>query len=105
MNAEFLAVLENIEREKGISRQVLLESVEAALVSAAKKVLHDKDKDVQVRILRNLGVSPLKRPSRLFFKRSAKLSATWCSMNFTARWIPLPVAQCTVSKKDLFWSI
>ena len=44
MNAEFLAVLENIEREKGISRQVLLESVEAALVSAAKKVLHDKDK-------------------------------------------------------------
>ncbi len=50
MNAEFLAVLENIEREKGISRQVLLESVEAALVSAAKKVLHDKDKDVQVRI-------------------------------------------------------
>jgi transcription termination/antitermination protein NusA len=50
MNAELLAVLENIEREKGISRQVLIESIEAALVSAAKKVLHDKDKDVQVKV-------------------------------------------------------
>ena len=50
MNLELLNVLENLEREKGISRQVLIESVEAALVSAAKKVLHDKDKDVQVKI-------------------------------------------------------
>src|SRR3989338_813612 len=50
MNAELLAVLENIEREKGISRQVLIESIEAALVSAAKKVLHDKDKDVEVKV-------------------------------------------------------
>ena len=50
MNLELLNVLENIEREKGISQQVLIESVEAALVSAAKKVLHDKDKDVQVKI-------------------------------------------------------
>ncbi len=50
MSTELLAVLENIEREKGISRRVLIESIEAALVSAAKKVLHDKDKDVQVKI-------------------------------------------------------
>src|SRR5882672_10606657 len=50
MSAELLAVLENIEREKGISRKVLIESIEAALVSAAKKVLHDKDKEVQVKI-------------------------------------------------------
>ncbi|HTL71475.1 MAG TPA: transcription termination factor NusA [Candidatus Eisenbacteria bacterium] len=50
MSTELLTVLENIEREKGISRQVLIESVEAALVSAAKKVLHDKDKDVTVKI-------------------------------------------------------
>ena len=45
-----ITVLENIEREKGISRQVLIESVEAALVTAAKKVLHDKDKEVEVKI-------------------------------------------------------
>ena len=50
MNAELITVLENIEREKGISRKVLIESIEAALVSAAKKVLHDKDKDVEVKI-------------------------------------------------------
>ena len=50
MNFELLNVLENIEREKGISQQVLIESVEAALVSAAKKVLHDKDRDVQVKL-------------------------------------------------------
>lgn len=50
MSTELLAVIENIEREKGISRQVLIESVEAALASAAKKVLHDKDKEVDVKI-------------------------------------------------------
>ena len=50
MSTELISVLENIEREKGISRQVLIESIEAALVSAAKKVLHDKDKDVSVKI-------------------------------------------------------
>ena len=50
MGTELISVLENIEREKGISRQVLIESVEAALVSAAKKVLHDKDKEVEVKI-------------------------------------------------------
>ena len=50
MSTELITVLENIEREKGISRKVLVESIEAALVSAAKKVLHDKDKDVEVKI-------------------------------------------------------
>src|SRR5262245_3747972 len=50
MPTELLTVLENIEREKGISRQVLIESIEAALVSAAKKVLHDKDKEVTAKI-------------------------------------------------------
>lgn len=50
MNTELMTVLENIEREKGISRQVLIESVEAALVSAAKKVMREKDTDVQVKL-------------------------------------------------------
>jgi len=50
MSGELLNVLENIEREKGISRQVLVESIEAALSAAAKKVLHDKDKEVTVKI-------------------------------------------------------
>ena len=50
MSTELISVLENIEREKGISREVLVESIEAALVSAAKKVLHDKDKPVEAKI-------------------------------------------------------
>jgi N utilization substance protein A len=39
MNAEFLAILDFWEREKGISRAVLLAAVEEALVSAAKKAV------------------------------------------------------------------
>jgi N utilization substance protein A len=39
MNAEFLAVLEFWEREKGISKDVLLTAVHEALVSAAKKAV------------------------------------------------------------------
>ena len=36
MNAEFLAILDFWEREKGISKATLLAAVEEALVSAAK---------------------------------------------------------------------
>jgi N utilization substance protein A len=39
MNAEFLAVLDFWEREKGIQKDVLLKAVEEALVSAAKKAV------------------------------------------------------------------
>jgi N utilization substance protein A len=39
MNADFLAVLEYWEREKGISREVLLNAVQEALLSSAKKAV------------------------------------------------------------------
>ena len=39
MNADFLAVMEFWEREKGISRDVLLAAVQESLVSAAKKAI------------------------------------------------------------------
>ncbi len=39
MNADFLAVLDFWEREKGISRDVLISAVEEALLSAAKKAI------------------------------------------------------------------
>jgi N utilization substance protein A len=39
MNADFLAVLDFWEREKGISRQVLISAVEEALLAAAKKAV------------------------------------------------------------------
>ena len=45
MNGELLSVLEHIEREKGISRDILIEAVESALVSAARKVIGQKDEE------------------------------------------------------------
>jgi len=39
MNAELLAILDYWEKEKGISRTVLLSAVEEALLSAAKKAV------------------------------------------------------------------
>src|SRR5215469_12681639 len=39
MNADFLAVLEYWEKEKGISRDVLMSAVQEALLSAAKKAV------------------------------------------------------------------
>ncbi len=39
MNGELLAVLEYIEREKGISRDTILEAVESSLLSASRKTL------------------------------------------------------------------
>jgi N utilization substance protein A len=37
MNAEFIAMIEYLEKEKGIKRDVLIEAVQSALLSAAKK--------------------------------------------------------------------
>ncbi|MBN1587012.1 MAG: transcription termination/antitermination protein NusA [Candidatus Omnitrophica bacterium] len=45
MNGELLAVLDHIERDKGISRKVLIEAVEAALVSAARKTIGGEETD------------------------------------------------------------
>jgi N utilization substance protein A len=53
MNEELLAALERIEREKGISKEVLFKAIESALVSAARKVIEDKDidkEDITVKI-------------------------------------------------------
>jgi transcription termination/antitermination protein NusA len=51
MNGELLSVLEQIEREKGISKDILIEAVESALVSAAYKVIGQKeDEDITVKM-------------------------------------------------------
>ncbi len=39
MNADLLAVLEYMERDKGISREVLIEAIQSSLLSASKKSL------------------------------------------------------------------
>jgi N utilization substance protein A len=57
MNGELLSVLEYIEREKGIKREILIEAVESALVSAARKVIGQKDEkdDISVTLDPNTG--------------------------------------------------
>ena len=39
MSGEFLEAIESICREKGIDKEILLEAIEAALVSAYKRTL------------------------------------------------------------------
>jgi len=49
MGQELLAIIEQIEREKGIKKAVLIEAVEAALLSATKKVV-DLKPDEELKI-------------------------------------------------------
>ncbi|KJJ84594.1 transcription elongation factor/transcription termination factor (NusA) [Candidatus Omnitrophus magneticus] len=44
MNHEFLIALERIEREKGVSKEVILEAIKSALVTAAVKIVGTADK-------------------------------------------------------------
>lgn len=56
MSQELLAILEQMEREKGIKKEVLIEAVESALLSAARKVIDVKpDEELRVELDRNSG--------------------------------------------------
>ena len=55
MNGELLAVLDHIEREKGISKDILIQTVESALVSAARKMVSNKTGEVTVKLDRETG--------------------------------------------------
>ncbi|MFH1847546.1 MAG: transcription termination factor NusA [Candidatus Omnitrophota bacterium] len=58
MNGELLTALDRIEREKGISKEVLFEAIESALVSAARKVIDDPNvdkEDIEVEINKETG--------------------------------------------------
>lgn len=50
MNEELLAILEHLEREKGIKKEILIQAVEQALISAAKKELGQDLEDIQVKM-------------------------------------------------------
>jgi len=60
MNGELLSVLDYIEREKGISREVLIEAVESALVSAARKVISDKENEEDIAVKLNQETGEIK---------------------------------------------
>lgn len=56
MSQELLAIIEQLEREKGIKKEVLIEAVESALLSAAKKVVDLKpDEELKVKLDPNTG--------------------------------------------------
>ena len=58
MNGELLSALERIEREKGISKDILFEAIESALVSAARKVIDDSSvskEDIAVTLNKETG--------------------------------------------------
>ncbi len=74
-----MAVLDHLTREKGIAREVILEAVEAALVSAARKAMGPNVVDVTVKIDRDTGaikiVSDGKEVSNTEFGRIAAQTA------------------------------
>lgn len=56
MSQELLAIIEQIEREKGIKKEIMLEAVESAMLSAAKRVIDLKpDEEFRVQIDRSTG--------------------------------------------------
>ncbi|MFA5388628.1 MAG: transcription termination factor NusA [Candidatus Omnitrophota bacterium] len=48
MNQELLAILDSIERDKGIKKEILVRAIESALISAARKNLGKHIEDIKV---------------------------------------------------------
>ena len=55
MSEELLTVLEHIEREKGIEKEFLFKAIESALASAARKIIGNKEAEVNATIDRTTG--------------------------------------------------
>lgn len=56
MSQELLAILDQMEREKGIKKEVLIEAVESALVSAARRALNIKpEEELRIELDRHTG--------------------------------------------------
>ncbi len=49
MKGELLGILDHMEREKGIEREVLIQALESALLSAAKKTIKGKEGELSVK--------------------------------------------------------
>ena len=55
MNEELLSILEHIEREKGIDKELLFSAIQSALISAARKIVGKDVEDISVDIDRKTG--------------------------------------------------
>ena len=54
MNSELLAILEYIEQERGLNRDILVEALEKAILTASRKSIHPA-KDLEVKVDRKSG--------------------------------------------------
>ncbi|MBI4707392.1 MAG: transcription termination/antitermination protein NusA [Candidatus Omnitrophica bacterium] len=59
MSQELLAIIEQIEREKGIKKEVLIDAIQSALLSAAKRVI-DLKPDEELRVELDPGTGKIK---------------------------------------------
>ena len=72
MNAEFILALDQIEKEKNISKDILLEAVEAALITAYKK---DYGPNQQIRVTIDRETGEIKFwPAKRWWRRSKTTS-------------------------------
>lgn len=55
MNQELLTILDSIERDKGIKKEILIKAIESALISAARKRLGKHIMDIKVEFDRDTG--------------------------------------------------
>ncbi|MDP8266096.1 MAG: transcription termination factor NusA [Candidatus Aceula meridiana] len=56
MDSELLIILDQIERDKGVNKEILIEAVESAVASAARKIWTvDKEQEIQVVLDRQSG--------------------------------------------------
>ncbi len=87
MNKEFLAALEQVEKEKGIDKEVLIEAIETALLSAYKKqfgnnnecrgVVNRKTGDMGVYMVKTV-VTEVENPnSEISFAEAQKISTQY----------------------------
>jgi len=56
MSQELLAIIDQMEREKGIKKEILIEAIESALLSAARRVIDAKpEEELKIELDRNTG--------------------------------------------------
>ena len=80
MGNELIAILEQMEREKGISKDQLIDAIEQALVVAARKVAkiteQDVDEEIQVNIDRESGeIKAFSGDKEITHKNLARIAA------------------------------
>ncbi len=87
MNNQFIAAIEQICEEKGISKDIVMETIEMALIAAYKKDFGDKDQEVRVE------VNPDNGDPRIFITKEV-------TDNVENEFLQITVADAQKIKKD-----